>query len=157
FAPVAVNGTSANQTYTVSGANLSADISINAAAGFQISTSSGSGFGSSLTLAQSAGTVNTTTIYVRFVPTTQQSYSGNIAHTGPGATGQELAVSGLGANAPTVTTQPATSIAANGATLNGTVTSSNNATITDRGFYYKTSPGVSTSDTQASEGGTAQS
>jgi hypothetical protein len=41
--------------------------------------------------------------------------------------------------------------------LNGTVTASNNAAITDSGFYYQTTPGVTTSGTKLSAGGTAQS
>jgi hypothetical protein len=156
FGPVAVNGTSSEQSYSVSGGNLTADITLNAPSGFVISTTSGSGFGSSLTLTQSGGTVSATTIYVKFSPTAQQSYSGNIAHTSTGAVEVDVAVTGLGANPPSVSTQPATAITAAGATLNGTVTAANNAPITGRGFYYKTTPGVTTTDTQVSEGGTTQ-
>ena len=157
FSPVAVNGTSANMTYTVSGANLTHDISINAPANFQISTSSGSGFGSSLTLTQSGGTVNNTTIYVQFNPTAQQSYSGNIANTSTGATEQDVAVSGTGAVAPSVSSSAATSIGTAVATLNGNVTSDGGATITDRGFVYKTSSGVTISDNKTTVSGTTGS
>ena len=37
-----------------------------------------------------------TTIYVRFLPTGQQSYSGNIVHSSNGAVAQNVAVSGTG-------------------------------------------------------------
>ena len=60
-----------------------------------------------------------------------------------------------GATAPTVTTQAASSPSTSGATLNGTITGNGGAALTDRGFYWKTSPGVTTSDTLLSEGGTA--
>lgn len=56
---------SAEQSFTVSGADLTADITLTPPTHYEISESSGSGFGSSITLTQSGGTVNTTTIYVR--------------------------------------------------------------------------------------------
>ena len=141
----------------MSGLNLTADIAITAPANFEVSTSSGSGFGSSVTLTQSGGTVASTTIYVHFKPTAQTSYSDNITHVSSGANNPTVAVSGTGALAPSVSTQAATAQTTTGATLNGTVTATNGAAITDRGFYWKTSPGVTTSDTQASEGGTTVS
>jgi len=54
-----------------------------------------------------------------------------------------------------VTTQAATSVAPSGATLNGTVTADGGGSLTDRGFYWKTSSGVTTADNQLSEGGTS--
>ena len=157
FSPTVVNGTSTNLTYAVSGLNLTANIVITAPGNFEISTSSGSGFGSSLTLTQSGGTVPSRTIYVHFKPTAQTSYSDSITHVSSGANNPSVAVSGTGALAPSVSTQAATTQTSTGATLNGTVTAANDASIADRGFYWKTSPGVSTSDTQASEGGTTVS
>ena len=154
FLPTAVNGASASQTYTVSGVNLTGNITITAPANFQISTASGSGFGASVTLAPSAGVVTNTTIYVVFNPTAQTSYAANITHASAGANSPSVAVSGVGANAPAIATQSASNIATAGATLNGTVTASNNAVLTDRGFYYNTSSGVSAANTQVSEGGT---
>ena len=59
------NGPSAESSFTVSGQNLIANISLSAPTSYEISTSSGSGFGSNLTLTQSSGTVVLTTIYVR--------------------------------------------------------------------------------------------
>jgi len=152
FSPTAVNGTSAAMSYTVSGVNLTANIGIAAPTGFQISTSSGSGYGSSLTLTQSGGTVASTTIYVEFIPTAQTSYSGNIANTSSGAASQNVSVSGTGATAPSVTTSAATAQTTSGATLNGTVTGSNGSTITDEGFYWSASAGVTTSSTKLSAG-----
>jgi hypothetical protein len=59
------SGPSAEQTFTVSGTNLTADISISAPEHFEISKTSGSDFTSSLTFAQSDGSVNETIIYAR--------------------------------------------------------------------------------------------
>lgn len=100
----AISTTSANKTYSVSGANLVADISLTAPVGFEISTAAGSGFGSAITLNQTGGTVSSTTIYVRFSPTSVQAYSGNISHSSTGASTQNVAVSGNGTiSAPVAT------------------------------------------------------
>ena len=85
---------SAYQTYTVAGSNLTADISISAPAGFEISKDDGATYGSSLTLAQTGGSVATTTIRVRLTGAALGTYSGNLAHTSSGATEVDLAVSG---------------------------------------------------------------
>lgn len=100
FTNVPANSYSANQTYTVSGANLTANITITAPSGFQVSTSSSSGFGSTVTLTQAGGSVASTTIYARFAPTAGTAYSGNITHASTSATTVNKAVSGTGIAAP---------------------------------------------------------
>ncbi|MBI5858457.1 MAG: M36 family metallopeptidase, partial [Sphingobacteriales bacterium] len=92
---------SAEQTFTVSGADLTANLVVTAPADFEVSTTSGSGFGSSVTLIPSSGTVPTTTIYVRMAATAVGSPSGNIACTSTGATTQNVAVSGVATAQPT--------------------------------------------------------
>lgn len=64
FTYVVSQGPSANQTFTVSGSTLSANIVITASSSYQISED-GVTFSSPITLTQSGGTVNATTIYVR--------------------------------------------------------------------------------------------
>ena len=90
---------SAVQTYTVSGSDLTADISINAPAGFAIKTDSGA-YGSSITLPRTGGVVNTTNISVRLTGAAGGSFSGNITHTSTGATQKDVAVSGIVGTAP---------------------------------------------------------
>ncbi len=93
------NGISSEQSYTVSGANQTANLVLTPPAGFEISTTSGSGFvanPSTLTLTPSGGTVPSTTIYVRFKPTAITSYSANITHTSTGAATQNKATTGTG-------------------------------------------------------------
>ena len=85
---------SAAQTYTVSGSNLTTGISITAPSGFELSTD-GSSYSSNLTLAQSGGSVATTTIYVRLNSATEGTFSGNITHTSAGATQVDVPVSGV--------------------------------------------------------------
>lgn len=85
---------SANQSLTVSGSNLTANISISAPTGFEISTNASTGFSSSLTLTQSGGSVASTTIFVRMTAAATGSPSGNISLTSTGATTIDRAVSG---------------------------------------------------------------
>ena len=82
------------QSYSVSGSNLTDDITITAPTDFEISTTSGSSFGSSVTLTRSGDAVASTPIYVRFNRATGGTSSGNITHTSSGATEQDIAVSG---------------------------------------------------------------
>ncbi len=67
FTYIEGNGPSAEQSFTVSGLNLSADITITEAADFEISLASGDDFEaqSAITLTPSNGNVEETTIYVR--------------------------------------------------------------------------------------------
>jgi len=95
---------SAEQSYTVSGINLTENIVITAPADFEISTTSGGPFGSSLTLPQSGGSVAVTPIYVRFNRDTVGTSSGDITHVSDGATTRNVAVSGEAAIAPTTVT-----------------------------------------------------
>ncbi|SFF61225.1 T9SS type A sorting domain-containing protein [Thermoflexibacter ruber] len=92
---------SASQTYTVSGSNLSANITINAPTGFEIS-SNGTTFSNTLTLNATNGTVANTTITVRLAANASGSPSGNITHTSGTAT-QNVAVSGAVNPIPTIT------------------------------------------------------
>ncbi len=66
FAYTTGSGPSVEQSFTVSGTNLSANITVSPSANLEISATSGSGFQSAaITLSRSGGTVPTTTIYVR--------------------------------------------------------------------------------------------
>jgi hypothetical protein len=83
---------------------------INAPSGFEVSTSSGGPYGSSLTLSPSGGSISAT-VYVRFSPTSAQSYSGNITNTSSGIT-RNVSVSGTGVQPtplPPVLVSPGTS------------------------------------------------
>ncbi len=109
FGNVVVNTNSSEQNYQVDGAYLSDDIVITAPAHFKVSHTTGSGFQDTIHLAQSGGTVPTTTVYARFSPTTVGSKSGNITHTSAGATQKDQAVSGKA-----LSTEPTTQASAVG-------------------------------------------
>ncbi len=95
FGNQTVNTASSPKSYSVSGSDLTANITVSAPTGFEVSLSSGSGYGSSVTVTQSGGSANDT-VYVRFKPTAITSYSGNISHTSTDATTKNVAVSGTG-------------------------------------------------------------
>jgi hypothetical protein len=65
FSYVVGYGPSAEDSFTVSGADLTDDITITAPTNYEISLTSGTGFTSFLTVPQTGGTVATTPVYVR--------------------------------------------------------------------------------------------
>jgi pectin methylesterase-like acyl-CoA thioesterase len=90
-------GTSAVQTYTVSGVNLTASLVITPPAGFELSTNGGttwSGSAAPLTLAPTNNTLASTTVSVRLNTPTPGAVSGNITHVSTGAATVNVAVSG---------------------------------------------------------------
>lgn len=89
---------SAEQTYTVSGNNLTANVSIVPPTGYEISTTTGGAFSATnpITLTQSGGDLvgEPVTIYVRQSASTLGAVSGNITHTSSGSNNPNVAVSG---------------------------------------------------------------
>jgi formylglycine-generating enzyme required for sulfatase activity len=95
FGSVEVGQTSSNQTFTLTGSNLTSNITVTAPTGFQVSASSGSGFANSINFTPASGSVDST-VYVRFIPTAEQEYSGNISLTSTGVETINVSVSGTG-------------------------------------------------------------
>ncbi|AYL95640.1 gliding motility-associated C-terminal domain-containing protein [Mucilaginibacter celer] len=84
------------QQFTVSGNNLSGNITATSPAGFEISFSQTSGFSNVLTLIQSGGAVTNKVIYVRAKAAgTPANLSGNVLLTTPGASDKNVAVKGV--------------------------------------------------------------
>ncbi|MDD4969583.1 MAG: T9SS type A sorting domain-containing protein [Paludibacter sp.] len=90
------SGPSANQSFNVSGSNLTGNIVITPPANYQISLASGSGFASSpITLTQSGGNVVSTPVYVRLIADlVVNTYSGNIALSSSNAITQNVLCTG---------------------------------------------------------------
>ncbi|MCR4965154.1 MAG: chitobiase/beta-hexosaminidase C-terminal domain-containing protein [Bacteroidales bacterium] len=91
------NGPSAAQSISVSGENLSDNITValDANSNFEISLSESDSYTSSLTLTQTEGTVEATTIYVRLKFGLQTAdYSGTITVSSTGATSSTVNLSG---------------------------------------------------------------
>jgi gliding motility-associated-like protein len=87
------NTASASQTFSVSGANLTADISLAVVTGYEYSID-GSTFSSSLTLSRTGSTVSATTIYVRLAATATGSPSGILNLSSTGATTRAMSLNG---------------------------------------------------------------
>lgn len=86
---------SAEQTYSVSGSNLTADIVVTPPAGFQISTTSGSGYSSSaINLTPTAGTVAATPVYVVLNSATLGTNTGDITNASTGAATRNVSLTG---------------------------------------------------------------
>lgn len=80
-------GPSAEQSYTISGINLTAGpITVTAPTNFEVSLTSGAGFANSVSVAYTAPTLAATTIYVRLKTALAiNSYNGNVANSGGSA------------------------------------------------------------------------
>ncbi|MGV3460931.1 MAG: T9SS sorting signal type C domain-containing protein [Flavobacterium sp.] len=137
FGDVCINTVPADKSFILDGDNLTGNVTVGPLSGFTFSTTSNGTFTTSLTLTPVSGEV-LTDIYVRFSPTAVQSYSGNIAISGGGASAINVAAAGAGVNTPaTVTTASATSITSTTATLGGNVTAAGCGTVS-RGVVYAT-------------------
>ena len=84
---------SASQNFSVSGASLDDDIDIGGLAGLEHSIDNIT-FTSTLTLARTAGTVASTTVYVRMTAGDNNAINGNILVTSENAATQTVAASG---------------------------------------------------------------
>ncbi len=95
FSYIVGNGPSAEQSFTVQGTNLTADISIIPPSNYEISTGSGGSFSETnpITLTQSSGSVTETTIYVRLKSELSEGTYDN----------EDIICSSAGANNKTVT------------------------------------------------------
>jgi hypothetical protein len=99
FGTVVIGTTSKEKSYTLSGKYLSpasGSVFVVAPSGYKVSSTSGSGFASSLTLSYSSATLDSTSIYVRFEPTSKTSYNSVLVDSGAGASAVKIAVSGAG-------------------------------------------------------------
>ena len=141
FGPVCLNTTAGPNSFTITGSGLTAgNITVAALAGYTYSTTSGGTYTATLTIAE-IGTVSQQ-VFVKFTPTAVQSYNGNIAISGGGATAINVAASGSGVNTiATVTTAAASAITTSSATVPGTITTNGCSAVTVYGIEYSTTPG----------------
>jgi gliding motility-associated-like protein len=91
--------------FTVSGNNLSNNITATAPAGFQVSLSAASGFANSITIARANGAVINKIVYVRAaVSGIAGNISGNVVLSTPGAANETVPVKGVINDLPTANT-----------------------------------------------------
>jgi len=95
FSYLVNNGPSAQQSFTVSGANLISDVTITPPANYEISTTSGSGFQSTPILLTPASGAVSATIYTRLKSgLVSGSYGGNVVVSATSATSANVSLSG---------------------------------------------------------------
>lgn len=125
FTYVNGSGPSAEQTFTVSGSNLTEDISIAATANYEISTGTGGSFVATnpIVLTESSGTVSSTTIYVRLE-----------AGLGVGSYNEVVTASSAGATDKTVTCSGSVTIPGAGGGLEDFTNSNATSSYTDGSF-----------------------
>ena len=103
---------SLEQTFTVSGGNLTANLNVNAPTGFEVSLSSGTNFSASLSITPTAGIVPETTVFVRLNHNAVGPISGNITCSSTGASNELVSLAG------NVTAPPAPILAVSPTALN---------------------------------------
>ncbi|MBS1501601.1 MAG: beta-propeller fold lactonase family protein, partial [Bacteroidetes bacterium] len=114
--------------FTVSGSNLTSNVTVTAPANFEISLTSGTGFGSSLVLVPTAGTLSGTVIYIRSAASAPVgSISGNITLTS-GTISQVVPITG------TVNAPPAVNPVNNQTVVNGAQTTA--VSFTGNAAFY---------------------
>ena len=112
---------SANQSFSVSGANLTANLVATAATGFEVATSSGGTYGSSVSFVQSSGSASGT-VYVRLAVTAAVSGYNSV---------NAVVLSSTGATSTNITTTSSgNSVSARVLTFTGSKTYDGNASAT---------------------------
>lgn len=142
FGNICLNTTAGPNSFTITGTDLTtANITVAALTGFTYSTTVGGTYTTSLNLTQTGGAYSQE-IFVQFTPTAVQSYNGNMAVGGGGATSINVAASGSGVNTlPTVTTGAASLITTTTATLAGSIPANGCTAVTAYGVEYSTANG----------------
>lgn len=103
FTYTETNGPSTAQSISVSGSNLTADVTVTAPTNFEVCETENGTYSSSMTITAS-GTLAATNVYVRLAAgLTENNYSGDLTVASTGATSQTVALSGSVTTAPVVT------------------------------------------------------
>ena len=122
FGAVCVNTTVGPNKFTISGTSLTAgNIKVGPLSGYTFSRTSAGTYTDSLSISQAGGTFSDS-VFVKFNPTSVQSYNGNISVSGGGATAINVAAVGSGVSSTSVATGLSSAITTSGATLSGTLT-----------------------------------
>jgi gliding motility-associated-like protein len=126
------------EQFTVSGTNLTANITATASTGFEVSLSASSGYGTSVTLTQTGSTVSNAVVYVRSAATaTPGKVTGTVLLSSTGAASRPVAI------AATINALPTVNDAGNQAVTNGTTTTAIDFNGTGNVFtWVNDTPGI---------------
>ena len=97
FPLTSIGSSTASQSFSLNGSNLTSNILVSPSSGFEIRTGTNSFSTNTIILTPSNGSVSTTNIDVRFTPLTYGAYSGTVVCASSGATEQDVAVTGTSA------------------------------------------------------------
>lgn len=142
FGNVCQNTTAGPNSFTVSGGNLTGNVTIGAATGYQYSSASGGPFTSTLTLTPTSGSLSAVPVYVNFTPTGVASFNTTIPVSGGGATATSVTATGAGVDSPPTLSSNGTagSYVIGGVTITGATISNIGCTpVTAYGIQYSTS------------------
>jgi len=137
FGANCINTTAGPNSFIInSNAVTAANINVDPLNGYTFSTTSAGTYTTTLSIAHPAGPF-TQTVFVKFTPTSVQSYNGSIPVSGGGAATIDVVASGSGVNTiGTVVTGAAKINNPNSVTLNGSVSNVGCSPITTYGFEY---------------------
>jgi hypothetical protein len=157
FGSLCLATTSTEASFALTGSNLTtADVTVGPLSGYSFATSSTGTYSSSLTITPAAGSVSET-IFVKFSPTVAQSYNGNIAVAGGGATTINVLASGTGINtSSTVASGVSSTITQTTATIAGSYSAGCSA-ASAYGIEYSTTNGFTSGTQVASTNATSGS
>lgn len=114
-----ISTTSSALSFSLAGANLTADANLTVAAPFSISATENGTYGTSLTIPAASFSSNQT-VYVRFSPTAAQVYTGAVNINSTGATQKTVTLEGEGFNpASPIVTPSVTSLTFTGVPVGG--------------------------------------
>jgi hypothetical protein len=155
FGSQCIGTTTSAASFALTGSNLTtANVSVGPLSGYTFATTSTGTYSNSLTITPAAGSVSET-IFVKFSPILAQSYNGNIAIAGGGATTINVAASGTGINTPsTVTSGVSSSITQTAASVAGSYLAGCSA-ASAYGIAYSTTSGFSSGTQVASNNAAA--
>jgi gliding motility-associated-like protein len=94
---------STEQTFSVSGTNLTDDILVVAPTGYEVSLTTGTGFASNITLVNAGGTITNTTIYIRLSNSANDADGGNVTISSSYANSQIISTGAANVTINTVT------------------------------------------------------
>jgi hypothetical protein len=142
FGNSCLNTASAAQMFTVSGANLTnANVTVGPLAGFSFSTTELGTYTTSLSISQPGGSFSQD-VWVKFTPTAEQSYDGDIPIGGGGASSIDVTVAGSGINtAATISTGASSNIGPDQAEAAGTLDDAGCSALSSYGIEYSTTSG----------------
>ncbi|MEL1243784.1 GEVED domain-containing protein [Flavobacterium sp. DGU11] len=150
FGNVCKDVTSNANSFTVTGGNLTGDVTVGALTGYTYSATTGGTYTSTLTLTPTSGSLSAVSVFVKLTPTALTTYNGNIPLTGGGlAATVNVAASGTGVN-----TAPGVSANGNATTVSMTDATITGATINSLGCTAVTAYGIEYSTTSGFTGGT---